>query len=798
MKKRYLFFAVLAVSIAFSGMFLAAPAEASDLTVTFPNGGEKLPIGSIQEITWEAYEEHELDIYLSTDSGNNYDIYIGSSSGGSFTWTVPDISTDQARIKVTGLIQYFTHYHQPYTVEASSDADFSIGRLPAAPTDLSALALSDSEIRLTWTDNADNETGFSIERNQHEIATVGADVETATQGSLPPDTLYSYRVRAFNAFGYSGYSNTVRVSTLPEQPAISPPAAPTELTAVALSDSEILLTWTDNADNETGFTFERTDDKTDYVFTYHLHEKDQESAAKDGLKAETTYTYRVRAFNAAGYSAYSNEASATTFSSDPVLPVPPVVDIELTDITGHWAEDEISELVGIGAITGYPDETYRPEGTITRAEFSSVLRGALGLAEVQGTTFSDTIGHWGEGRIEALVQAGIIDTSLYGPNYKPDDSITREEIAMMTVRMMSELTGATEIPFLDKDQIGTGYEVYVAEAFAQGIITGYPDDTFRPKGTATRAEAAVMAIRALRIIAGTIELYDVDFEGIWSPASWVRLPPKGIIIVPPSIVVFSSDKSIMTEGQSATLTWEVNRVAKVTISPAIGEVEASGTYAVSPSETTTYTLTASNVSGSTTETVTIEVRPPLILQPGPIRGKDTRVISFRQNTNYGDCDTLSAGLSLGHQKSFIQFNGVARVPDNAVIESAEMMLFLREILKSEDFYVGVHVVTETWEEETVTWNHQPGYVAVPDTISAIIPSEHSFLCTYRHEAPPDLCWKTWDITLLVQGWVNESIPNYGVALLAGDVSDNVAYFISSDYDGPFSLRPRLVITYYVP
>jgi len=63
--------------------------------------------------------------------------------------------------------------------------------------------------------------------------------------------------------------------------------------------------------------------------------------------------------------------------------------VELSDIEGHWAENDIRELVGIGAITGYLDGTYRPEGTITRAEFSSVLRGALGLEEAAGATFAD-------------------------------------------------------------------------------------------------------------------------------------------------------------------------------------------------------------------------------------------------------------------------------------------------------------------------------------------------------------------------------------------------------------------------
>ena len=329
MKNRYLLFIFLAVSIAFTGMLLAAPAESSGLTVTFPNGGEKLPIGSTQTITWEGYEAHAMKIYLSIDSGNNYDIHIGSGSGGSFMWTVPDISTDRARIKVTGQIQYFTHFHQPYTVEDASDADFSIGRLPAAPTDLKAAALSDSEIRLTWTDNADNETGFAIERNQHEIATVGADVESAVQSGLPASTLYSYRVRAFNAFGYSEYSNTVRVSTLPKQPTLLPPAAPSNLKAVVLSDSEILLTWTDNADNETAFWLERVKETEPGVGVHPIDFKhwvllgeDIETFTDSGLDARSTYTYKVRAFNDAGYSDYSNEARATTFPPDFVSPVP--------------------------------------------------------------------------------------------------------------------------------------------------------------------------------------------------------------------------------------------------------------------------------------------------------------------------------------------------------------------------------------------------------------------------------------------------------------------------------------------
>ncbi len=178
----------------------------------------------------------------------------------------------------------------------------------------------------------------------------------------------------------------------------------------------------------------------------------------------------------------------------------PAYAVDLTDIDGHWGEDDIRELVALGAIHGYPDGTYRPEHTITRAEFCSVIFGALDLTQVEGHTFPDTAGHWGEGRIEALVRNEVINIVLYGDTYGPEGEITREEIAMMTVRMLGEATGVTAIPFDDAGEVTSGYHSYVAEAYGREIILGYPDGTFRPGGSATRAEAAAMAMRVLRLL----------------------------------------------------------------------------------------------------------------------------------------------------------------------------------------------------------------------------------------------------------------------------------------------------------
>jgi hypothetical protein len=99
---------------------------------------------------------------------------------------------------------------------------FAAGAAPAlvAPTRLDASALSSSQIRLSWQDDAGTEDGFRIERclgtgctGFSQIAVVGHDVSSYVDGGLARNTAYSYRVRAFNSGGASGYSNTAAAKT---------------------------------------------------------------------------------------------------------------------------------------------------------------------------------------------------------------------------------------------------------------------------------------------------------------------------------------------------------------------------------------------------------------------------------------------------------------------------------------------------------------------------------------------------------------------------------------------------------
>ena len=130
--------------------------------------------------------------------------------------------------------------------------------LPVAPANLSATAVSASQINLSWTDQSTNETGFQIERKTGAggtyalIVTAAANATSYSDTGRVEGTTYFYRVRAVNGAGNSAYSNEANATT-----SVSLPAAPVNLSAAAASSSQINLSWSDQSTNETGFQIER-------------------------------------------------------------------------------------------------------------------------------------------------------------------------------------------------------------------------------------------------------------------------------------------------------------------------------------------------------------------------------------------------------------------------------------------------------------------------------------------------------------------------------------------------------------
>ena len=192
---------------------------------------------------------------------------------------------------------------------------------PSATTGLMLTPISGTRIDLNWTAATDNVgvQGYDIERctgvgctpTTPRIATSPTSPYSNT--GLSDSTTYCYRVRAYDAGGNWGvYSNTVCVTTPVVD--ISPPSTPTLNPAVVISKSQINLTWTASTDNVgvTGYDIERCSGSTTCTPTA-LTTTTGTSFNNTGLAADTTYRYRVRAYDAAGNkSGYSSIVTAAT------------------------------------------------------------------------------------------------------------------------------------------------------------------------------------------------------------------------------------------------------------------------------------------------------------------------------------------------------------------------------------------------------------------------------------------------------------------------------------------------------
>jgi hypothetical protein len=181
---------------------------------------------------------------------------------------------------------------------------------PAAPSNLAATAVSGNQVKLTWTNSATNATGLKLYWSSDgvhwvQFATAGPAATAATWCGAAPGTTYSFRVTAYNALGESDPSNTASVTT----PA--PPAAPSNLAAAAVSASQVKLTWTDNATNETGFKLYRSSDGVNWVLFAQVG-PNTTAYTWGGAAPGGTYYFRVRATNASGDSDPSSTASVTT------------------------------------------------------------------------------------------------------------------------------------------------------------------------------------------------------------------------------------------------------------------------------------------------------------------------------------------------------------------------------------------------------------------------------------------------------------------------------------------------------
>ena len=172
------------------------------------------------------------------------------------------------------------------------------------------------------------------------------------------------------------------------------------------------------------------------------------------------------------------------------------------DTRDHWARAHTDYMKSRALISGYPDGMFRPQAAISRAEFITVLVNAIhkgDQAKQMGNAdafFVDTADSWAKGYIEVARELSI--ASGDGMRFHPQANISREEAVVLLVKALRsddklDISNSDILEkFNDREKISDWAKDAVAYALDRGIVSGFPDDSFRPKQNLSRAEVTVL------------------------------------------------------------------------------------------------------------------------------------------------------------------------------------------------------------------------------------------------------------------------------------------------------------------
>ncbi|MDB6029348.1 MAG: hypothetical protein JWM68_5571 [Verrucomicrobiales bacterium] len=315
----------------------------------------------------------------------------------------------------------------------------SPGSAPAAPSGLTATAISSSQINLSWTDNANNETGFTVSRGTNsggpytDIFTTAVNVTGYTNTGLASSTTYYYVVRAVNGVGSSALSAQASATT---QSGL--PLAPSGLSATAISSGQVDLSWADNSSNETGFIVRRSLTSGGPYTDIVTRGANVTTYSDTSVGSVTTYYYVVRATNSAGLSANSAQVSVTTPSGAPVAPSGLVATAwTSTSIRLSWTDNSNNEanfIVGRGTASGGPYSdiailganvtTYTNTGLTTGTTYYYVVRSSNGngssvnTAQASAAPIADIVIDNPAATVTGTWTTGTASTDKFGTDYR--------------------------------------------------------------------------------------------------------------------------------------------------------------------------------------------------------------------------------------------------------------------------------------------------------------------------------------------------------------------------------------------
>ncbi|MDY6314941.1 MAG: S-layer homology domain-containing protein [Clostridia bacterium] len=166
----------------------------------------------------------------------------------------------------------------------------------------------------------------------------------------------------------------------------------------------------------------------------------------------------------------------------------------------HWAFNYIAELVNKGVLAGYEDGSFKPDATVTRAEWAKIMVLAAGLPTSDNNVyFTDMQNHWAN--IYVNTAKNYLAAYTDG-TFKPDQAAVREDVTVSLVKLKGYDINSVDYSYLsqfkDTNSISNSLKAYVAVAIQNNLISGFDDNTFRGQDTLTRAEAATLLWKAFQ------------------------------------------------------------------------------------------------------------------------------------------------------------------------------------------------------------------------------------------------------------------------------------------------------------
>lgn len=529
------------------------------------------------------------------------------------------------RVRATRNIPYAWDSGYSNTVSVATPAT-------QVPGTLSAQQLTSSQIDLSWTDTATDETGYRVERcsgagcaNFAEIATTAANSAAYSSTGLASSTTYCFRVRSYKTGTSpwtSAYSNTACADTRMD--------APETLTATPVNSFTVKLTWLDTSDGEGGFNIEQQVWNGEWVTVTSVGPNVTSHSDSIGIEPQKKYTYRIKAFRGAETSTYSNVVTVTTpayqtgdatcdtpvsgapvFTSQPVTTATEGVPFQYQATATAQGGGSISYLL----TTKPQDMTISASGLISwtpgfdqQGERNVTIRATDSLGKTTDQNFSITVANID--RAPAFTSTAPT-AAVTGHEYRyqavasdPDGSVVTYALPTAPTGMtLSEGGLVSWVPGADQ----TGSHPVAIEASAGGVTT---TQSFTVSVTANRAPtissspvttAAEGLLYSYQAVASDADSDPLTYTLTTAPAG-MTVSSGGLVTWAPSaaqiganaVTLIVSDGSLSTT-QTFTVTAAANHPPAITSTPATTGTEGTAyTYTVvasdSDGDAMTYTL----------------------------------------------------------------------------------------------------------------------------------------------------------------------------------------------------------------